>query len=100
LDDRIATEYEEVLYRPRFDLPHHEVRILLRRIDSLAAHAVVTPHHVVQNLPDPDDAPFAECARALDCALVTGNARHYPKRAMGNIHLLSSRQFCDAISQS
>lgn len=31
LDDRIIAEYEEVLTRPEFGLPRHEVAIVLKR---------------------------------------------------------------------
>jgi len=66
LDDRIISEYEEVLTRPEFTLPRHEVAIVLKRIQSQAAFAVVSPAHLVRGLPDADDAPFAECALALE----------------------------------
>ena len=36
VDDRIAAEYGEVLCRPELGLPPHEVRLVLRRILSLA----------------------------------------------------------------
>ena len=97
LDDRIIAEYEEVLYRPKFALPRHEVRIMLRRLDGLAVHALIEPQHTVPGLPDPDDAPFAECAKALGCSLVTGNRRHFPRAMVGKLHILSPRQFCDAV---
>lgn len=96
LDDRIIEEYEEVLARPEFDLPRHEVRIVLRRIQSLAEYAIVSPQHVVHGLPDVDDTPFAECAVALGCALVSGNSRHFPRKAIGELTILTPRQFVDA----
>jgi len=98
LDDRIVAEYEEVLARPELDLPQHEVCIVMRRIESLAEYAVVSPQHVLRGLPDADDAPFAECARALGCELVSGNKRHFPRAAIGALTLLSPRQFIDAVA--
>jgi len=95
LDDRIITEYEEVLARPEFQLPRHEVAIVLKRIQSQAEHAIVTPAHLIRGLPDPDDAPFAECARALACPLVSGNTRHFPAKAIGKLTVLTPRQFVD-----
>lgn len=97
LDDRIVAEYEEVLARPEFDLPRHEVHIVMRRIYSFAEYAVVTPRHVVRELPDSDDIPFAECAMALGCALVSGNTRHFPSASIGNLTVITPRQFVDAI---
>ena len=96
MDDRIAAEYDDVLSRPKLGLPLHEVRLVLRRIESLADYVVVHPEHLVHGLPDADDAPFVECARASGCVLVTGNMRHFPRTAVGNLHVLSPRQFCDS----
>ncbi|NDC54651.1 MAG: PIN domain-containing protein [Planctomycetia bacterium] len=96
LDDRIISEYEEVLARREFALPRHEVSIVLRRIRSQAEYAVVSPSHVVRGLPDADDAPFAECALALVCPLVSGNTRHFPAAAIGTLTILTPRQFVDA----
>lgn len=96
LDDRIISEYEDVLARPEFKLPRHEVSIVLRRMLAQAEYAVVTPAHLVRGLPDADDAPFAECARALECPLVSGNARHFPSAAIGSLAILTPRQFVDA----
>lgn len=98
LDDRIITEYEDVLARPELDLPRHEVRIVMRRILSMAEFAEVSPAHIVKELPDADDAPFVECALALGCSLVSGNSRHFPPDVIGGITLLTPRQFVDAFS--
>lgn len=39
----------------------------------------VTPASISDaNLPDPDDASFIATALAAGCAIVTGNARHFP----------------------
>jgi len=96
LDDRIISEYEEVLTRPELNLPRHEVMIVLRRIQAQAEYAVVTPAHLVRGLPDADDAPFAECAVAIGCHLVSGNTRHFPSGAIANLTVLTPRQFVDA----
>lgn len=96
LDDRIIAEYEEVLARSEFGLPRHEVSLVLKRIQSQAKHAVVLPAHLISGLPDIDDAPFAECAKALECPLVTGNSRHFPATAVGKLTVMSPRQFVEA----
>jgi predicted nucleic acid-binding protein len=100
LDDRIIAEYADVLTRPELDLPRHEVAIVLRRIQSHAEYAVVAPCHLVRDLPDADDAPFAECARALQCPLVSGNTRHFPSVAIGGLTVLTPRQFVDAFDKA
>lgn len=96
LDDRVISEYEDVVSRPEFKLPRHEVSIVLRRMLAQAEYAVVTPAHLVRGLPDANDAPFAECARALECPLVSGNGRRFPSAAIGSLTALTSRQFVDA----
>lgn len=98
LDDRIIADYEAVLARPEFGLPRHEVAIVLRSIHAQAEFAVVAPAHLVRGLPAADDAPFAECAKALGCQLVTGNTRHFPAAAVGRLAVLSPRQFVDAVA--
>ena len=93
VDDRIAAEYNDVLHRPKFKLPVHDVRLVLRRILDLAAWATVEPAHIARDLPDPDDAPFVECARALNCPLVTGNLRHFPAPRIKPVTVVSPRDF-------
>jgi predicted nucleic acid-binding protein len=100
LDDRILAEYEDVLTRREFDLPRHEVSIVLRRIQSQAIYAVVSPADLVRGLPDADDKPFAECAKALGCPLVSGNARHFPSAVIGGLSVLTPRQFVDSGGQA
>jgi predicted nucleic acid-binding protein len=98
LDDRILAEYSEVLHRPELALPAREVDIVLSAIAGHAAWARVLPQHVLRSgLPDLDDIPFAECASALGCALVTGNARHYPAAAVKGIVVVSPREFVESL---
>lgn len=77
LSTAILDEYATVLRRPRFNFPRDWVDDLLADMAALALHlrpaAIATA-----NLPDPDDAPFIATARAANCPIVTGNARHFP----------------------
>ncbi|MBN2450989.1 MAG: hypothetical protein JXR77_11405 [Lentisphaeria bacterium] len=58
----------------------------------------IQPEHAVRGgLPDPDDAPFVECALALGCTLVTGNVRHYPAAAGKDIVVLTPRVFVEGL---
>lgn len=77
-DDRILAEYRDVLLRPRFDLVPKDVVVL---IDYLTAEGqAISAPPLDRSLPDPDDLPFLEVAVAGSAdALVTGNARHFPK---------------------
>lgn len=77
-DDRILSEYHEVLERPRFDFNPGEVEDVLE-LFATEGEAVTAPPLAVE-LPDLDDLPFVEVAAAGRAdALVTGNLRHYPE---------------------
>jgi len=93
MDDRIAAEYAEVLKRPLFLLPVTEVNLVLDAIRSRAFWVEVVAGQMVCGLPDADDAPFLECARAAGVPLVTGNVRHFPKSVAGDVKVLTPAQF-------
>ena len=91
VDDRVWSEYTEVLARPEFAFPASDVGLLL---ESVRAHAVwVTPDVRALGtgttlLPDADDAPFLACARQAGVPLVTGNLRHFPQRVARDVEVL------------
>jgi predicted nucleic acid-binding protein len=97
LDDRIAAEYAEVLVRPAFHLPAAEVDIVLAAIRARAFWIEAAIGQRARGLPDPDDAPFLECARTAGVPLVTGNLRHFPKPAAGGVRVLTPAQFVAAV---
>jgi predicted nucleic acid-binding protein len=48
------------------------------------------------SLPDPDDQPFWEVALAAGAeALVTGDKRHFPKRAYQGVKIVSPLEFLE-----
>jgi uncharacterized protein len=99
LDDRILAEYGDVLHRPELALPPREVDVVLKAIADHACWARVLPQHAIRiGLPDPDDTPFAECASALGCTLVTGNVRHYPAAARKGIVVVTPREFVERLT--
>ena len=100
LDDRIACEYFKVLKRPEFVFPEEEVDYILNFILSLAQWVDVPPNLIFDSLPDPDDAPFAECASLAQCPLITGNKRHYPAKVAKNIEVLSPAEFLQSFSKA
>lgn len=93
LDDRISAEYAEVLARPVFRLPIAEVELVLAAIRSRSFWVEAAGRYLTADLPDPDDAPFLECARTADVPLVTGNIRHFPKAAVRDITVITPAQF-------
>ena len=99
LDDRIAAEYAEVLARPVFQLPVVEVDIVLAAIRARAFWVEAAAGQRARTLPDPDDAPFLECARTAGAPLVTGNLRHFPKSVAGKVPVLTPAQFVTSLEK-
>jgi len=98
-DDRIMTEYEEVLHRPRFAavVSQREIRDLLGYMAHTGDHVLAGPvKGMVDLAPDPDDLPFVETAVACRADfIITGNLAHF-SFFEGNsfvIRLLSPREF-------
>lgn len=95
VDDRVLSEYAEVLRRRRFGLPAREVDVLVRHLR--AAGEAVTARPLGITLPDADDVPFLEVAAAGAATLVTGNPRHSrPVRGRHEVRVLSPRQALDS----
>jgi putative PIN family toxin of toxin-antitoxin system len=93
LDDRIMAEYAGVLARPVFRLPAAEVELVLAAIRAHSFWMEAATAYMVRGLPDPEDAPFLECARTANVPLVTGNVRHFPKFAAKSTTVITPAQF-------
>jgi predicted nucleic acid-binding protein len=100
LDDRIAHEYDEVLARPVLGLPQADVALVLGVIQEQAEWAEAPVAVRATGLPDPDDAPFLECALAAGVPLVTGNARHFPKRLCAGVEVLTPAEFVERMEST
>lgn len=96
LDRAILAEYEEVLEREEF----RKARIRTSEILAAVTESglIVSAPPWAFKLPDPDDAPFLAVAAFAECALVTGNLRHFPARSRGRVTVLSPRQFLESFS--
>ncbi len=93
-DARIATEYLEVLSRPKFGFDPDHVRSLLDQIR--AEGQVVAGDPLPEELHDPDDQPFLEAALAGEVrCLVTGNVKHFPPSKRQGMRVLSPAEFLD-----
>ncbi len=95
-DSAIRDEYEDVLRREEFGFAGADVDHLLAALDRfglLTAAAPLCPHP----LPDPDDERFLAVAAATSAVLVTGNLKHYPVAATGEVVVQIPRQFIEAI---
>ena len=99
VDERILVEYEEVLCRPRFDFDPEEIRAV---IEFFRTYVITVPsRHLTVALPHASDAPFVEVALAGHAeALITGNVRHFPARAMRGVPVLTAARFLKELSRS
>jgi len=94
LDARIFAEYDVVLSRPRFGFDADSVAALLDYIDVRSE--VVASEPLEKRLPDPDDEPFLEVARASGAdSLVTGNVAHFPSDARADVVVIAPVRFLE-----
>lgn len=98
VDERILCEYETVLRRSLFRIDPENVAEALNVIRLRAER--VTPLPLDVTLPDKTDLPFVEAAAVAEAILVTGNTRHFPKRACKAVTVVSPREFLDLLRQS
>jgi uncharacterized protein len=92
-DDRMLSEYREVLARPRLRIDPAGAAAVLDLIVHEGLYVPAAPLDV--ELPDRDDLPFLEVAvSAAAEALVTGNERHFqPKRGEHGVRVRSPAVF-------
>ena len=97
-DERIVSEYRDVLTRTKFAFARELVEELIGFIESAGSPTLATPLAVT--LPDPWDRMFVEVAVSsnADC-LVTGNLRHFPETARAGVRVVSPREFLDVLLQ-
>ena len=74
----IIEEYENVLYRKKFDLDNDDVSQMIRFIIQVGMNIERTKSNKV--FPDQSDAVFYEVALSKEGSfVVTGNLKHFPK---------------------
>lgn len=86
----IASEYTEVLARPKFGFLMSDVNRFLTAVYANGSHVrpPAKPHPLVK---DASDIPFFSAAECAGCPLVTGNQRDYPTDA--GVEILSPVEF-------
>ena len=94
-DDRILDEYDSVLHRSHLGIVPEDSDIVIELVRRIACPVAAVPLAVA--LPDPDDRPFLEVAAAAGALLVTGNTRHYPRRASAGVKVISPAEFLELI---
>ena len=94
-DNRILTEYRDVLARPKFAFDGELVAVFLDFLEQAGELVVPTPWPAA--LPDADDAMFLEVAAAGKADyLVTGNLRHFPSLQRRGIRVATPAEFIGA----
>ena len=95
VDARMVEEYRAVLPRPLFQFCPEDVTGTLEFIRSRAERIAPMPLSV--NLPHEDDRPFLEVAASAAAVLITGNKRHYPKKARGQVIVVGCSELLDLL---
>ncbi len=92
-DDRVLAEWRQVLHREKFGFSAGDVEVLLGFVEGEGISVNASPLAI--NLPDQDDLPFLEVARAAEATLITGNTRHYPPEARRGVAVLDPASLLD-----
>jgi putative PIN family toxin of toxin-antitoxin system len=93
ISDAILAEYAEVLNRPKFKIAPERIEIFIEAIQSIGICAPFALSQYRARFPDPDDVIFVEAALGSNCALVTGNKRHFPSALMQGVRVFSPADF-------
>lgn len=91
-DDRILSEFRDVLLRPKFDFEKGDIDELLSYIEAEGVRVTAVPLN--ETLADEDDLPFIEAAiTGMADALITGNKRHFAGKPAKKIRIMTPDEF-------
>ena len=97
LNDKIYTEYQEVLSRPKLHFNQEWTKIILS--EMMAQALWITEEHFDEKYIDPKDIVFYEITMTArkdkNTYLVTGNQKHYPKKDF----VVTPRQMLDILTE-
>jgi uncharacterized protein len=88
---QILREYRDVVSRDklqRYGFPPQWLEVVIRNSLQLP-NPPVWPY----SIPDPEDAPFLGLAKASGAWLVTGNVKHFPRKARNGVNVLSPTEY-------
>ena len=98
-DQRILSEYEEVLYRPKFDFNKEHIDAFLNEIKFIGHPVLSTP--LKESLPDQNDNMFLEVAVSGNVEyIITGNLNHFPIQLCQGVKVYSPADFVKHYSKS
>jgi putative PIN family toxin of toxin-antitoxin system len=91
-DDRIISEFRDVMNRPKFEFERGDVDELLSFIETEGFKVTAIPLN--ETLIDEDDLPFIEAAvTGMADALITGNKRHFKGKSAKKIRIMTPDEF-------
>lgn len=91
-DQRILSEYEEVLNRPKFQFNPENIKTFLNEIKLIGTIVLTIP--LKKSLPDIDDNMFLEVALSANVKyIITGNIKHFPKSLCENVMVVAPANF-------
>ncbi len=95
-DERIVSEYRDVLTRTKFSFDRDLVEELIGFLEAAGSPTLAAP--LAFTLPDPWDQMFIEVAVSSNADfLVTGNLKHFPEKAREGVNVVSPREFLEAL---
>ena len=97
-DDRIISEFREVLLRPKFGFAPGNVEALLDYFETDGVK--ITPSLINEPLVAKDDIPFLEVAISGKAdVLITGNKRHFQIKSKRSLKIMSPEEFLKILKQ-
>ena len=97
-DDRIISEFREVLLRPKFSFAPGDVEALLDYFETDGVK--ITPSLINEPLVAKDDIPFLEVAISGKAdVLITGNKRHFQTKFKRSVKIMNPDEFLKILKQ-
>lgn len=94
LDEKVFKEYQDVLHRPKLNIPKDRADAVLRFIAFSSVWVECTPVNFSQyEIIDEGDLLFAELAINKNAILISGNLKHFQYLQRFNIQVLSPDEF-------
>ncbi len=95
-DERIVSEYRDVLTQAQAAFDRELVEDLIGFLESAGSPTLAAPR--VVDLPEPWDQMFIEVALSSGADfLVTGNIEHFPEEGRAGVRVVSPREFLDVL---
>ncbi|HEY4116529.1 MAG TPA: PIN domain-containing protein [Byssovorax sp.] len=95
-DERIVSEYQEVLSRPDFALPRDRIEATIEVFTKIGCHvpdARALSPQLAALMPDASDRPFLEVALTGGAdALVTRNLKDFPASSAARLWIATPKQ--------